>query len=401
MTRHILVALIAILFVQNFSPTTAHAQVSTPYMNVLCAWHPFIAGNYEILVYEQPGQTLIHTITDPAITSQACTFDEHDLLQWVQNDLTSNGTLFGTNDQFDTQIDAFCPGPDVPSINSLMANMTFHPRHGAPQAGLVLNYKCPVTGGGGGGGTPAVPDVTYTANTCGEPSTQVTVWFDEVAAVSMLELNNTITIQNHDAWQTSLIGVAAPAPINSFIPSSATHCDQELVDVAQAYVQDHISALNPADFGIDAWSCPTDDLVVAITQCTDHGTHSTYGYQIDCCPPAAPTIVTTNFTTMNACLFTNPQMPSMTLAQPTQFLSPAAPSYNDPNTVCQDAEADALAWFDDNLPTGTPPCFMGWGAAAGGTYVTGSFNFRWCTVTPGQNGCDFNVSWSQEYQCMR
>lgn len=404
MSRHLFIALVSILAIQSFAPAQAQAQVSSPYVNVLCLWNPGVS-DYEIHVYRQPGQTLVHTITDPAITAQACTSDPGDLLNWVKHDLIdpSNGTWDGLNDMLHTQSDVFCPGPDFPTvISSLMASMSYHTQSGAPQAGLVVNYICPTTGGGTGGGTPSTPDISYSSETCDGGQTQASAWFDEATAIQMVNQGPSTSLRNHDTWQISLAGVAPPAASSAQIPSTSTHCSPEAVDAAQAYIQTNVGALNPADFGVDAWSCAEEDLVVAITQCTDHGTHSTYGYRVDCCPEP-PSVTTTNFQTVHACLDGTTQSPMMTLANATLFMSGPTPVYNDPNTVCQNAEADALAWFDANLPSGTPPCYAGWGAAAGGDYVAGSYNFRWCTVTPASAQCGghFRVSWSQEYQCTK
>lgn len=402
MSRHIVVALVSIFFIQSIASTQAYAQVSNPYVNVLCAWNPSV-GTYEIHGYRQPGQTLHFTITDPLITTQACTSDASDLLYWVQNDLDSNGTWHGANDLLNTTSDVFCPGPDFPTvIGSMMASMSYHTQSGAPQAGLVVNYRCPVQSGGGGGSTPSIPDFTYTADTCNTPSPQALASFDGPTAVHMTHIGP--STNNNDTWQVGLAGVSVPTSTSVDIPSYASHCDQEALDAAHAYVEGNLTNLNPADFGVDIWSCSTDDLVVSITQCTDHGTHSTYGYELDCCESNVPPDASWVGTFHGACMSEPNMFPTpLTLENFTYLLSPTTPVYSDPLTVCQQAETDALTWFDSNIPLGNP-CFQFLGAPVGTNYVSGTYHFDSCSVMSSASiniNCPSGlyVRWRQEFAC--
>lgn len=400
MKRILLTGALALLCM---APAAASAQVSSPYVNVLCVVNP-LTGDYTMQVYRQPGSNLVHTITDPAITTVACTNDAQDLLNWVHNDLVNNGTWNGNNDQLEQGMDIFCPGPDDPTtIASLMANMSTNTQSGHPQAGLVINYFCPTTTGGGGGTPPVTAE--YTAELCEDGHSLASSWVSDPNAINMVNVGPSATA-GFDTWELALFGNASVPGVQTDLPSSVNHCSQDAADAAQAYLQANVGLLNPHDFGVDAWQCPVDDLVISVTHCDIGSGFANYGYRVDCCPPQIPPNAVFSSNTMSTCIYPeghpNANI-SVSLAFPTYFMSPMTPIYNDPNTVCVDLEADALAWFDANLPSGSPPCSGNWGAAAGGDYVSGTFSFANCGVTPNAQQCGkggFQVRWRQQFACV-
>lgn len=394
--------LCALVFGSFAAPDEAHAQVSGPYTNVLCVWNSGTSA-YQVHVVEMPAN--VTTITQDF--TGACSNDANDLLQAVKADLVQNTTWAGLNDQLGSHHDLFCPGPDHPTlITQLMASMSYH-QSGKPQAGLVINHSCPSqTGGGTGGGTSVTPDQTYAYNMCAEGWSLVSVPHDDPFAVKMTTIGPSRASALDNTWAIELDGVRSVLSLVD-LGNHVDHCDAAAASAAQDYMQANVGSLDPQDFGWDAWQCPEEDLVVTVTECKDNGTDSTYGYTVDCCPPVVPADAVWGGTSHGACVATPDDVPfhygPLSLSSFTNQLAPATYTYTDPLTVCQQAEQDALQWFDANLPQGNPPCFQTFGAPIGSNYVPGTYHFTSCTVSPsqpGQNcGSGFYVQWRQEYAC--
>ena len=270
---------------------TAQAQVSANDVNVLCVWEP-VYGDYAVMVYRQPGNTLVHTLPagDPK-AQQMCTNFPGDLTNWIWNDLLTNGTAVivangsgygGANDQFDTANDVFCPDPIVgppipinPRVIGSVLESTAPPNKGVPeQTSAVVNYECPRAAVVHT--PPPAPTTTYTAYTCDDGF---------ISASAAYYDNNAITLtQTGPAWQAS----ASSVPIQPItVPSGLNHCDAGVASVAESFLQDNVGLLNPHDFGVDIWNCRTEDLVVTVDTCDVQGNVSTYGYQLSCCDPCA------------------------------------------------------------------------------------------------------------------
>ena len=385
------------------APATTSAQVTSSYVNVLCVVDPF-TSDYTVEIYRQPGSVFVGSITNTQLTNSICTHDEQDLFNWAVNDLTTSGTMNGNDDTLGPVSDVFCPGPDNPTtIAQVMASMSFNTQTGDPQAGLVIDYYCP-TSGGGGGGTPTTPTATYDAEICEDGHVLASAAVDGPNSINMVNVGPSST-QGFDTWEFSLLNNNSVPGAQSDLPSTVNHCDMGAADAAQDYLQANVGSLNPHDFGVDAWQCPLDELVVSVTSCAAGNGFATYGYRVDCCPPQIPPNAVVAGNNFSICLYPEGSAAanqSVSLRNPTYSMGPLAPIYNDPNTVCADMEADALAWFDANLPSGTPPCSNNWGAAAGGNYVPGTFSFVSCSVVVDQQQCRGDalvVRWRQEFAC--
>jgi len=386
-------------------PGIATAQVSSPYVNVHCVWVPAgsTPGHYQANVYRHPSPGLVAVITDPVFVSNACTGVPSDLLDEVLDDLQNNGTFNGQADQLVSGSDVFCPGPDNPTvITSMSASLSTPSPYGPDQTSLVISYTCP--GATTPGATPYTPTATYNEPICDGGEVQAAASSIDPMAVQMTRIGPSQWLWGADSWRVELAGSMALAPSNMDMLSSHGHCDPGSANTAALYLQNNIASLDPHDFGVDAWACPVDELRASVTSCTDHGTHATYGYRVDCCPP--PTTTAWAINGFGACLYPDGHAlayGSVDLAYATSFLGPAHPTYNDPLTVCADMEADAQTWFDTNVPTGNPPCTPSAQAAAGGTYVPGTFHFTTCTVTPDTAQCGpggFQVDWQHQLQCV-
>ncbi len=379
------------------APEDAHAQVSGPYTNVVCEWNTGTSA-YQVRIVGMPANNAV--VTQDFVND--CTGDPNDLFQAVLADLNQNSTFAGQNDQLGSQQDWFCPGPDNPSlIGNILTSMTYS-HTGHPQAGVIIDHTCPGQTGGGGGGTGGPPDHTYTHEVCEDGWPMTSVAHDEDSAVKMTNTGSSSSSTMNNTWNIELDGVRSMLT-QVDLGSHIDHCDAAAVSAAQDYIQANVGSIDLQSDG----QCPEEDLVVTITQCTDNGTDSTYGYAVDCCPPVIPADAVWGGTSNGACVASPDDIPfhygPLSLSSFTNQLAPATSTYTDPLTVCQQAEQDARLWFDTNQPTGNPPCFQTFGAPVGSSYVPGTYYFSSCSVSPSQPGQNcasgFYVNWRQEYAC--
>lgn len=357
--------------------TVSSAQVAHNYLNISCVWDPS-ARSYSILVDRFPGRQRVHRITDPSITSIACTSDPVDLMQWIQNDLQHNGTWavysgnYGiTNDQLDTAFDVFCPdtfAPEDPTSIGSMMGTVYPPSYpgGRDQAGVVLNYTCPSTTYPPGSSPAVHVTASYATNTCANAQPAGFVSADDPMAVQMLNLGS--NGNGDDDWITRYRNQSGPTSNYTF-PSGTPHCDPALALLAGNYVQTQMNATSRKCRG-------GQTLQVAVDACVERGDDSFYGYQMNCCPAVTTHGSSTGMNCHSLCL-------PVSVNTVTHGYGPTGPTYQDPATACGDLAADTRTWMDLTIPGGpTQPwiCGPNWGIAQGGYYSSGSLNMT-CSVS--------------------
>lgn len=395
-----------------FAAQDVNAQANPTNMNVLCVYNPSI-GDYQINIYRNPGQNHVHTVS-PAPTG-VCTANGGDLMNWIQQDLQANGTWnvvqlpsggFGLGgDQIDTALDVFCPGPDNPSsVGGMQAHVyppTAHNPH--PQAGVVLNFTCPSVPTGGGGTVPQ-PSATYPVDACVDGVHEVSTTVIDDAAASMTITGPVLIGSGQNNWQISTSGGFTPVQ-NTALPVSVNQCDADAAAAAEAYLQGQIGTMNPVDLGVDAFSCPSDELQVYVNSCEDHGTHGTYGFEIHCCPPPDPDPVgTTGKNCHSVCMGPPGAGHALGVHSVTHGYGPNNPTFHNVPTVCQDLENATRTWMDTTVPGGpTQPwmCGPNWAPNQGGFYVPGTLNMT-CGVqstSDPQCGGSPRVRVCLEYNC--
>lgn len=396
----------------TLAPAVSHAQVAFNYMNYYCLWDPSI-HDYSITVHRFPGQTLVHTITDPAITSAACTADPTDLMTWIQHDLHNNGTWsislwpngsWGqSNDQIDTQMDVFCPDVttvDYPTSLGSMYGTVYAPSYpgGNDQTSVNLNYACPDTPqnqGSGGGSTPVT--ATYAVTPCADGKVIGAILPDDSASIQQINLGS--STPGLDDWQMNIQDQSGPYQWFSS-PAGTPHCDPSLMSQATAYLQGNLASVAAAAANVDATlSCdPGNTMELYIDSCEERGDDSVYGYQVACCPETHVTHgMSTGTNCHSLCL-------PVAVNSVTHFYGPTSPVYTNPATACNDLITDTTAWMDSSGPGGpTQPwiCGPNWGVAQGGFYVPGSLNMTCNVVQASDPTCSGNarVDVCLTYQC--
>lgn len=370
-------------------PAAAQAQVAYNYMNYYCLWDPSIQ-EYSITVHRFPGSTLVHQITDPAITHVACTTDTMDLMNWIQQDLQANGTwtisqwpngMWGqSNDQIETKDDVFCP--DVSSVEyptniGTMFGTTYAPSYsgGNFQSSVNLNFGCPGAPQGSGSGGSTHVTATYTNSICDNGKLVATVLPGDDASIQAINLGS--TGNGLDDWQMNLLDQSGP--YRYFSTATGTpHCDMFQWAQSSNYLfANGATGPNSNISALTAKCDPNQTMRFYVDSCEERGDDSVYGYDVVCCPP--PVVTHGMQTGTNCHSFCLP----VSVEQVTQGFGPNSPVYTDPNTVCGDLVADTTTWFQTTSPGGpTQPMICGpnWGIAQGGWYVPNTLNMT-CNVS--------------------
>jgi hypothetical protein len=368
-------------------PAVSQAQVAYNYLNISCLWNPN-SHEYSITIHRNPGQTLVHTIVDQNITNVACTSDVLDLMNWVQQELQTNGTwnislqpsgAWGlSNDQIEHAYDVFCPdlnGIENPSSIGSMIGTVYPPisSGGNFQAAMALNYSCPSTPYtvGNSGYTPI--SATYAVTPCQGYKQIGKVYPRDNESARMLNIGS--SGGGVDDWYINFMDGSGPLQTSSTI-SGTPHCDPSLRTLAENYLASNAALATSALATSQHLACGSrETMAFYINTCEELGDDSSYGYEVGCCPNPVPAgSEGTNCHSM--CL-------PISVADVTHFYGPTTPLYTDPTTVCADLAADTAAWMD-SAPCGGPTqpwiCGPNWGAAAGGFYVPGTLVMSPCSV---------------------